>query len=358
MQQTINIVEPTLMNEAGHCYSFINALFKARNKDTVLNLWVDRQATLRFAEENIQMKKYFIRRYRRFQSYFLYKKLLITQEKVFISTAGLTDLLLMDWASKFEVVPGKIYFYCHWFKVTERKLANLRRIASRQANFVILGPTDTVTNIFKEAGFKCVHVVPYPIYKIESPQTETDKFRYLLYAGAARRDKGFTHVVNLIAYMYKQGLDIPIVLQTSPEHYGKYEATIQEDLQRLQNIPYTHLRICPETFSVSEYSALFHGAICLQFYDENDFKDRISGVTLDAFLAGCPIVATEGTWMAKMVQRFQSGLTIKEKSPNDIMPAIQRVIENYSNYTENAKKAGKILREENDASTLFRILAK
>ena len=43
------------------------------------------------------------------------------------------------------------------------------------------------------------------------------------------------------------------------------------------------------------YAKQFDGAICIQIYDRSDFADRISGVTLDAFMAGSPIMTTAGT---------------------------------------------------------------
>ena len=44
---------------------------------------------------------------------------------------------------------------------------------------------------------------------------------------------------------------------------------------------------------------MFDGAIVLQPYCREDFEDQISGVTLDAFSAGAPVIATAGTWMAR-----------------------------------------------------------
>jgi glycosyltransferase involved in cell wall biosynthesis len=358
MPETINIIEPTLMNEAGHCFSFINAFCKASDESRTLCLWVDRRAELALMGKKAQIKKYFSRRIRRLQSYFLYKKLLSMPGKLFISTAGRTDLLMVDWASRGVVPPKKVYLYVHWFKPDDRKLANLRKLAHKQPSLEILGPTPSVVKVFQDAGFSNAHVVPYPILKQNvTYQTEPDKFRHLLYAGAARQDKGFSHVVNLVAYLQERGLQIPVTLQTSPEHYGKYDATTKADIQRLQAIAYPHLKISPETLGANEYSELFTGAICLQLYDPSDFADRISGVTLDAFSVGCPIVTMAGTWIARMVQRFEAGAIVDAMSPPQVLSAVQQVIAEYPRYNSHARVAGKTLQEENSAETLFRILA-
>lgn len=358
MPETINIVEPTLMTEAGHCYSFISAFCKAGDETRTLCLWISRHAELTLTGKNTQVRKYFFRRIRRLQSYFLYKRLLATPGKLFISTAGRADLLLLDLASGGVMPPKKVYLYFHWSKTNDNKLASLRKIARKQPNLEILGPTPSVVKIFQDAGFNNAHVVPYPISKQDvNHQAEPGKFKHLLYAGAARRDKGFSHIVDLVAYLQEQGLQIPAMLQISPEHYGKYDATALADIQRLQGMAYPHLRLCPETLKANEYADLFAGAICLQLYDPSDFSDRVSGVTLDALSAGCTIVATAGTWIARMVQRFDAGVIVDGISPPQVLPAVQRVIAEYARYSRGALAAGKILQEENSAETLFRVLA-
>ncbi len=346
------------MNEAGHCYSFISALCEAGDESRALRLWASRHAELAFTGENIQIKKYFFRKMRRLQSFFLYRKLLAMPEKLFISTAGHADLLLVDWASRGAVPPGKAYFYFHWFNANDKKLAGLRRIARKQPDLEILGPAPSVVKIFRDAGFSRANVVPYPISRRDlNLHAEQDKFRHLLYAGAARQDKGFSHVVDLIAYLQECGSQIPVMLQTSPEHYGKYDATTRADIRRLQTIAYPHLQLCHETLSASGYADFFAGAICLQLYDPYDFSDRVSGVTLDAFSAGCPVVATAGTWIAGMAQRFDAGVIVNNVSPPQVLSAVQRVIAEYARYNRHAHAAGKILQEENSAETLFRVLA-
>jgi glycosyltransferase involved in cell wall biosynthesis len=278
--------------------------------------------------------------------------------RIFISTAGRTDLLLLNWASRDVVPPKKVYLYFHWFKPNDKKLGKLRELALKQPNLEILGPTPSVVKVFQDAGFKNSYVVPYPILEHEvANQAEPTRFTHLLYAGAARTDKGFSRVVDLVAYLHDHGLQIPVTIQTSPEHYGKYDTKTKADIQRLQLIGYPHLQLSPETLNKNEYAALFEGAICLQLYDSTDFTDRISGVTLDAFSAGCPIVASAGTWIARMAQRFDAGLVVEDMSPPQVLSAVQRIISGYAHYNKHANAAGDALQEENSADTLFRILA-
>lgn len=359
MPEIINIVEPTLTNEAGHCYSFISSFCKACDETRTIRLWVGRHADVSFAGKNIQIRKYFHRALRRLQSYFLYRKLLQAPGRIFISTAGSADFLLLDWAARGVVPAKKVYLYSHWFRPNDKKTGRLKKLALKQPNLEILGPTPSVVKIFQDAGFKNAHVVPYPISEQEVV-TPAGKgtFRHLLYAGAARRDKGFSHVVDLVEYLQEHGLQIPVALQTSPEHYGKYDALTRADIQRLQLIAYPYLQLSPETLNNNEYAALFEGAICIQLYDTTDFVDRISGVTLDAFSAGCPIVSSPGTWIARMAQRFDAGIVVEDMSPPQVLMAVQRIISEYARYNKHAIAAGKTLQDENNADALFKVITK
>lgn len=358
MSPIINVVEPTLMSQAGHCFSFVSALCKASDERNMLRLWVGRHAGLVFTEKNVQIRNYFFRKIRRLQGYWLYRKLLATPEKLFISTAGRTDLILLDWAAKGVIPPGKVYLYFHWFNANGRKLASLKELARKQPNLVIFGPTVSVVKLFQDAGFGHASIVSYPISQLAGiRQSANNEFSHLLYAGAARQDKGFARVVDLVEYLHGLGVEVPIVMQISGEHYGKYDAATQADIQRLKAIEYPKLHLHSETLTPKEYAGLFVGAICLQLYNPSIFADRISGVTLDAFSEGSPVIGTAGTWIARMVQRFDAGMEVKNSTVEGVWLAVQKVMAEYAHYHQKAHAAGSILQEENSAKTLYQALA-
>jgi len=354
--KTIHVVEPTLASETGHCYSFLSGLCKV-SKDVQLRLWINRNADVTFPGGNIQVEKYFHRRLRRFQCYGLYKKLLAENNKIFIPTAGTADLLLLNWASKEKISRGQVYLYFHWLNISKRKLSHLREIAQKQPNLIILGATPSVAETFQEAGFENVHMVPYPASgQIQNNKVVYDNFSGLLYAGAARQDKGIARVVDLLEHINELGLHIPFRLQNSPDHNGKYDAITKAAILRLEKIPYPYLRLFPEALKPEEYTALFAGTICIQLYNADLFFDRVSGVTLDALSAGSPIVTTSGTWIARNVQRFNAGKIVDSTAPEEILSAIQEIIAEYPLYSKNSHAAGQILQQENSAGFLFNIL--
>ncbi len=165
-------------------------------------------------------------------------------------------------------------------------------------------------------------------------------FRRLLYAGAARQDKGFRQVVNFIEYLASRDARIPVTIQVSADHYGKYDAATREDLIRLRKIDYPSLELAAETLSPENYAALFPGSICLQLYDRADFRDRVSGVTLDALAHGSPIVATAGSWMAHFVEAFSAGIAIDQPTPENLHGAVTQIIDGYPMFSDRAFNAG------------------
>jgi glycosyltransferase involved in cell wall biosynthesis len=353
----LNIIEPTLTTEAGHCHSFVKALLDASSGEDRVRLWANRNTTVTFDYAHVEVRKHFYRTLRRFQSYFLYRKLLQTGQKIFVSTASRTDLMLLSWAAKGVVPKNKVYCYFHWINPSASKLHSLKKLAVKQPNLVILGPTPSVVDVFTQCGFAEVRVVPYPITQKKDEGTKAPRiFKHLLYAGAARQDKGFKYLVDFIEYLHFSKSTIPVVIQTSTEQLGKCDAVTLADIARLKSIPYAHLTLMTEVLSVSEYEALYEGAIAIQLYKQNDFADRISGITLDAFSAGGPVISSSGTWIARMVERFEAGLVIGSMSPQDILSSAETIITNYERFHANASNAGQTLQKENDASMLYKVL--
>jgi len=355
----INIVEPTLSSEAGHCHSFVESVCSARREgEDGITLYAGSRASLpRIEGMGVRVVPYFHRRIRRPEAFLLYRKLLREPGRIFVPTAGRADLTMLSLAAGRSIPPGKAFLYFHWVKPDPSKREFFRKASRRQPGLTLMGPTETVVGVFRECGFRDVRVVPYPGSPASAEAAGAEGvFRHVLYAGAARRDKGFPAVVDFVRLLADAGLGIPTVVQASPEHYGKFDDGIPAELDRLRKSSYARLTILPETLGASEYRAMFDGAIVLQPYSRVDFADRISGVTLDAFSAGAPVVATAGTWMARAALRFGAGVALEDPSPASIHSAVEAVRAEYPRFRRNAIEAGSALRKEHDARQLLEVL--
>jgi glycosyltransferase involved in cell wall biosynthesis len=356
----IDIVEPTLEGEAGHCRSFLLSLCGAgRGREVAFRVYGGKGASLPGTEcAGCEVVPFFSRRLRRLQAFILYRRLLRGGGRIFVSTAGRTDMVLLDLAAKGEIPPGKVFLYFHWLRPSLRKLAYFRRFTVSHPGVTVLGPTDAVIGPFRECGFRNARVVPYPITP-SGPDKDRpgDRFRHILFAGAARLDKGFSRMVDLVCHMTAQGVAIPFSIQASPGHYEKYGEGIRDDLDRLRKAAPSWLRTFRDTLGAEEYREMFDGAIVLQPYAREDFADRVSGVTLDAFSMGAPVIATAGTWMARAADRFAAGAAVPDLSPPALLSAVDTIRADYSRYHRNALEAGRTLQEEHSARHLLEALA-
>ena len=358
MKSNLHIIEPTLSGEAGHCQSFVASLCRAGSAlQGRFTVWGGRRASLPAQNGvDLSLRRFFFRRVRRVQEFFLLRRLLKGTDRIFISTAGRVDLLLLEWAAASEIPARRVFLYFHWVRPDRKKLACFARLALRHPELVILGPTQSVIDVFTGCGFRNCMVVPYPITPQLSAQLPAQPFRHLLFAGAARSDKGFAHVVELLALLAAKGEELPVALQTSSERRDKYDAQTRGALERLASLDYPQLALAPETLSTEAYFGMFAGAICLQPYDQVAFADRISGITLDGLSMGAPLVTLAGTWMARAVERFDAGVVVGDASPELLLGAVRTILSDYARYRSNAFRAGLALQREHSAGHLLDIL--
>ena len=217
-------------------------------------------------------------------------------------------------------------------------LRALRKLALCQPNIVILGTTASVVDLFKRCGFTRVGLLPYPSPPA-SAGGDPAPFRQLLYAGAAREDKGFSLIVDLVELLAREGARTPIAVQISADHYGKYDAQTRSDIARLHAAGYAPLRLTPQTLTPHAYAALLRGSICLQPYDRDEFRDRVSGVTLDALAHACPVIATAGTWSAELIKSFGAGVTLDVHTAASLLEAARKIERDYAVFEAAARSA-------------------
>ena len=337
MSQRLQIIEPTLDGFAGHCYSLVASLCRALRGPA--DLWAAKGAESLDFGPDVRICPLFRRRIRVFQQLMLYRRLLRTGDPLVVTTARRTDLISLNLAASGTLPENRVFLYFHWFRESPKRLQFLQKIARHQPNLVMFATTATVAEYFQRAGFRFAEVMPYP-----APGApvggDARKFRRLLYAGAARRDKGFNVVVDLVELLQELRETIPVALQISPEHFGKYDDATVADIDRLRKIGYPHLQVIDRTLDPEDYLDLFPGSICLQPYDRQDFHDRVSGVTLDALSQGCPVITTAHTWMAVQVVPARAGVALEQVSAPALYDAVREMIPRYDSFRDAALEAG------------------
>src|SRR5690606_21868663 len=155
-------------------------------------------------------------------------------------TAGRTDLVLLNYLLRRVPLAKqpKIFLHFHQFKVSPKKISILKKIAQQNNQFVILAPTQALIDIFKQNGFTQCEVVACPSYPPARSVTIDDEpiFRKVIYAGAARADKGFPELVKFVQYLSTQSLSLPLEIQVSSPFSGRYDEASEQALVQLKKL--------------------------------------------------------------------------------------------------------------------------
>lgn len=335
----VNVVEPTLASDAGHCAAIFGSLYRAA-PELPYRLWVDRHAEApSVAATGVPLVRHFFRSLRKLQAITLYRRLLRGPAPLYVPTATYFDLRAIDAMAGHTLPPDKAFLYFHKLRLSDKRRARLRAVARRQPNLHLLGAAPDIAHRLREAGFRRVDVV-IPINAEANAASPNHRFRHVLYAGAARADKGFCHVVDLASELAAQNADLPLCVQTTGDHYGRYDALTAADLKRLRTITYPHLTTVDATPDRIAYAQLFPGAICLQPYDRGEYADKTSSVTFDALLAGAPIVTLSGTPMARLVAETGAGIVVDDARPATLRAAAEAIRADFAGYAGRAQTAG------------------
>ena len=342
----LNIVEPTLVSEAGHCGLLLRSLHAAAPGLRCI-VWAGRGGGALFKDlATIALRRHFSRRLRKLQAYLLYRRLLRGDEPLLVPTAARFDVEAIALAAPGRIAPNRVFLYFHRLAPTPAKERALRRAAVRQPNLVMIGTTEAIEARLRAAGFTATGVIlPLPPRDATSAAAAAPRqsFRRVVVAGAARADKGFQHAVEVVRLLGERRRDLPIAIQVSGDHYARHDAVTRAALQRLHVLRYDGLQLLAETLDNQSFRTLFDGAICLQPYTPAAYDDKISAITLDALNAAAPIVTVDGTWMAGIARRFGCGIVARDASPAALIDAIDAVREDYPAYAARAAAASRAL---------------
>ncbi len=308
--------------------------------------------------EGTRVVPHFARALRRVAMPILLARLLRRPGTIFLSTATTSDLVALHVARK--VVPSpraRVVALFHWYSPKARKDAFLTRFAREHPWLRIVTPDPHTTRSLEALGFKRAATIPYPrawaTPRAADPTARADR---ILVAGGARQDKGFAGVVAYARWLKERRERVPLTIQASANHWGEFPEGIPELVGALREINQDWLTLIDRALDPGAYAALFDHACVLQPYDPAVFAHRVSGVTLDAFEAGAPVVATAGTWSAREVESTGAGVVLASTSPEEIHRAVTLAMREYPRLHAAALAAAQAKRDEQARSPLWRIL--
>ncbi|MEY3022728.1 MAG: hypothetical protein RIS86_1926 [Planctomycetota bacterium] len=250
----------------------------------------------------------------------------------------------------------RLALFVHWPLVRPSSRLALAMAVRARRESLFLAPTRGVRAALEEAGCARVRQVAYPATRApDAPMRRP--FRHLLMAGAARINKGIDLVAGLAERLAADGRTLPLLVQVSPKHVTRHGAREGLAVDRLLAARYEGLVADPAAPDRAAYAGRFAGALVLAPYERAKFADGVSGVVLDALLHGAPVIATEGTWAGDVVERFDAGVVLRERTESALESAVDRVLDRWDRFAAAAAVASDALAEEHDPRRLARILA-
>ena len=348
--KVLNLIEPKLYDQTGHGYTYTQCLIKANTEFNFnLHVWLDKRGKTLLSGMDCMSHPYFYRPIRQLQKIFLYRKLVRTAETIFVGTTELWDLKLLAYFAEKYKSKSKIFLHFHQFKQSQKKIHSLIKLSVQAENFIILTPTKKLANIFIKCGFKNCTVIPCPTYSpVSNVRNSEARFDKVLYAGAARNDKGFPEVIKTIEFNRAHGKDTKFELQISAPSSQRYDKFTQLALSKLQTLSKKNIVLHKNTLNQEQYLELFNNSICLLLYNQKEYQDKFSSIALDAFYAGCPIITAKNTWMGDTAERYAAGIALDRYAPMAIQQAIDHIIKNYEAFHLNAKRAAQELAKLHD----------
>jgi glycosyltransferase involved in cell wall biosynthesis len=341
----IEVVEPTLADRAGHCAALMAGI--GRNApDLSFRLWADRRAAPELLADlaRLQVVPHFSRRLRKPQAWWLYRRLLRAGGTVFVPTASYFDLRALDLAAGPGLPAHRAHFYFHKLRLDPSRTRALAALARRQPGFELFGTSAEIVARLQEAGFAQVRRVLPVLTVPQATPPGRPPLRALLFAGAARADKGFAQVVEMAALLAQETHGPTLEVQVTGDHYGRHDAATQAALARLASIDSPRIQRITRTLGPAEYAAQFPGTICLQPYDRAEYADKMSAVTFDALQAGAPVVTTAGTTMARIVEETGAGVVAAGTGAAALRDAVRQVQADYAHFQERALQAAEAFR--------------
>ena len=343
---TLHIIEPTLNNTAGHCFTVVHALAKAAH-ESMPELEVHVWAGHRFCPSDLTdthacVHPHFHRKIRRLQLWNVLRRLTDTNHQVLLPTAGRSELAVYAMLPKRNREQANVWFYLHQLRMDGARAKRLAMLATRLPQAHILCTHPALQYIMQQAGFSDAKLQPCPF---EPPQQtfSSHRFKQLIFPGEARVDKNLPFIAKLIEYMHHQQSTIPVMIQAGPNHHGVFSQEISQLLQQIRDIGYPYLSMPQCMMGGEEYLQQFSGGICLQPYRTDDYASKISGITLDALTRGCPCITQQGTWPADVVAEFSAGVTCEKQQIEPWLAAVKQVIDDYPSYQEGCAKAMQVL---------------
>jgi len=228
--------------------------------------------------------------------------------------------------------------------------ASLMLRASHAERFVLAA--------FDEGAAETYHfLTKRPVHSFPAPHRPTAAHRdrttvacpTIAFLGEQRAEKGFALVPDIARRLLAAHGAIRILIHNSWDQFPEENAALRQ-LAATDS----RLEFRPGTVSSEQWAELLgRSDIVVLPYDPQVYTTSISGVGVEAIANAIPVVAPEGTAMARLMREYgMPGVVSKDNSPLSVVSAVAELLNDYPGYARRAAAAGRAWAERAGAAVL------
>jgi glycosyltransferase involved in cell wall biosynthesis/2-polyprenyl-3-methyl-5-hydroxy-6-metoxy-1,4-benzoquinol methylase len=186
-----------------------------------------------------------------------------------------------------------------------------------------------------------IHVLPIPhtdhLVGLRHPPPEPTGRIHFVSLGNARGEKGLAEILDAVRESTHKpwGDRARFTLQCNDP-----SADVVDAIRAFRKTPDPRVTLADRILSSDEYYALLQQAdVVLVPYHRGIYRERTSGVFLEAITAGKIVVCTQDTWMNDLLDECGGGIAVADRSATDLCSAIGEIIADFSNFQKRALTA-------------------
>ncbi|MFA6964009.1 hypothetical protein [Bosea sp. (in: a-proteobacteria)] len=199
--------------------------------------------------------------------------------------------------------------------------------------------------------------VPYPVpaNPPERRPRRSGPLR-LTYVGDARVEKGYDRLPDLMRELGETLIDgrTARLIAQSNAAMSLEDHVIARARNTLKRYPIAQVELITRVLGVDEFTTLLSEAdIVILPYDAGNYRNRSSGILVQAIAAGKPVVAPAGTWLSATAP---AEACIHFDTPEQLGQAVAHAIQSFDKLSEAAIRSAPAWRAFHSGSNLVRIL--
>jgi glycosyltransferase involved in cell wall biosynthesis len=178
----------------------------------------------------------------------------------------------------------------------------------------------------------------------------------LVSLGNARDEKGILEILQAIRLLEKKRVagSLEFVLQCN----HPWPDAVARAIDQFASACPANVRLIREVLdSDAYYRELSLADVVLAPYWRSIYDARTSGVFLEAWAAGKPVITTDNTWMSDQLQGSGAGIACPDRNPAALARAIADIQRDYDTYARRAAAASATCRQWHNPDSLVALLA-